>query len=208
VRERILAEALKHVPFDGWSDKTLREASAATGADEADLRAAFPRGVSDALLFFSDWADRRMVEALKEADLAKLKVRERVALAVRTRIEGLMPHKEAARRAAAVLALPLNAADAAVAIYRTCDQTWRAVGDTSTDFNFYTKRALLAGVHASTMLYWFADASEGAKETWAFLDRRIGDVMQIEKLRAAAVKLGEALPNPLTILGALRYPKR
>jgi ubiquinone biosynthesis protein COQ9 len=85
---------------------------------------------------------------------------------------------------------------------------WRAIGDTSTDFNFYTKRGLLSGVLTSTMIYWFGDNSEGNDETWKFLDRRIADVMQIEKVKAAVVKVAGTLPNPLTILGALRYPGR
>jgi ubiquinone biosynthesis protein COQ9 len=85
---------------------------------------------------------------------------------------------------------------------------WRAIGDTSTDFNFYTKRGLLSGVLTSTMLFWFGDSSEDSAETWKFLDRRIADVMQIEKVKSAVLKVASTLPNPLTILGALRYPGR
>lgn len=92
-------------------------------------------------------------------------------------------------------------------VYRTVDAVWRAVGDTSADFNFYTKRALLAGVFTSTMLHWFADSSEGAADTWAFLDRRIGEVMQIEKFKATAQKFVAGLPNPLSILGSFRHPR-
>ena len=111
---------------------------------------------------FSDDADRRAAETIKDADLKSMKVRERVTFGVRARIEAVMEHKEAARRAAAVFALPQNALDGATCVYRTVDNIWRAVGDTSADFNFYTKRALLAGVYTSTMLYWFADTSEDA----------------------------------------------
>ena len=85
--------------------------------------------------------------------------------------------------------------------------TWRAIGDNSTDFNFYTKRALLSGVYTSTMLYWFSDNSEDFEDTWKFLANRIADVMQIEKVKAAVIKVAGSLPNPLTILGALRYPR-
>lgn len=208
LREKILAEALPHVAFDGWCDKALREAAERVGASDAELKAAFPRGPADALVFFSDDADRRAFEIIQAADLKSMRVRERITFAVRTRIEVIAEHKEAARRGAAVLALPQYALDAATCIYRTCDTIWRAVGDTSADFNFYTKRALLAGVVTSTMLYWFADASEGFADTWIFLDRRIADVMQIEKVKAQVTKFAETLPNPLTILGALRHPRR
>jgi ubiquinone biosynthesis protein COQ9 len=207
-REKILAEALAHVAFDGWHDKTLKDAADKVDASDAELKAAFPRGVADALLFFSSEADRQAVEAIEAADLKPMKVRERVTFAVRQRVEAVMKHKEAARRGAAVFALPQHALDGTTAVYRTVDALWRAVGDTSTDFNFYTKRLLLSGVYTTTMLYWFADNSEDAADTWKFLDRRIADVMQIEKVKAQVTKFVETLPNPLAILGALRYPRR
>jgi len=134
-------------------------------------------------------------------------VRERVTLGVRRRIEAVAGSKEASRRAAAVFALPQHSIDGMQSVYRSVDAIWRAVGDTSADFNFYTKRALLAGVYASTMLHWFADSSEGASDTWAFLDRRIGEVMQIEKFKATAQKFVAGLPNPLSILGSFRHPR-
>jgi ubiquinone biosynthesis protein COQ9 len=208
MREKILAEALPHVAFDGWSDKLLREAAERAGASDADLKVAFPRGPADAILFFSDDADRRAFDIIQDTDLKPMKVRQRITFAVRKRIEVVAEHKEAARRAAAILALPQNAIDGATCVYRTVDTIWRAVNDTSTDFNFYTKRALLAGVITTTMLHWFADNSENFEDTWKFLDRRISDVMQIEKVKAQVTKFAESLPNPLTILGALRYPRR
>jgi ubiquinone biosynthesis protein COQ9 len=208
MREKILAEALPNVPFDGWTDKTLREAAERAGASEADLKAAFPRGAIDAIVAFSDDADRRAFDIIQDNDLKAMRVRERITFAVRTRIEAVVEHKEAARKAAAILALPQNAFDGATCVYRSCDTIWRAVNDTSTDFNFYTKRALLAGVVTSTMLHWFADSSEGFADTWKFLDRRIADVMQIEKVKSQVFKFAESLPNPLAILGALRYPRR
>ena len=206
-QRRIFEAALPQVPFDGWADRVLREAGKAAGLSEAEVKAAFPRGVIDLVVYYADDADRRMSEAMAGVDLKALKVRERVKLGVRKRMEAVADSKEASRRAAAVFALPQNAIDAMQSVYRTVDAIWKAVGDTSADFNFYTKRALLAGVYTSTMLHWFQDTSEGEKDTWAFLDRRIDDVMQIEKFKATAGKFLEGLPNPLTILGSFRYPR-
>src|SRR6185503_12622829 len=157
------------VPFDGWSERTLREAGRMSGASEAEVKAAFPRGIIDLVVAYADDADRRMSEAMAGVDLKPLKVRERVTLGVRKRIEAVAATKEASRRAAAIFALPQNSIDAMQSVYRTVDAVWKAAGDTSADFNFYTKRALLAGVYTSTMLHWFADASEDAKDTWTFL---------------------------------------
>jgi ubiquinone biosynthesis protein COQ9 len=207
IRARLLDEILPHVAFDGWTDKALKEAAGRLDIDEADMKAALPRGMADALLFFSHQADDRAEAIIAEADLKKMKIRERVAFGVRTRIEVIGKHREAARRGAAVFALPQHALDGATAIYRTCDMIWRAIGDTSTDFNFYTKRGLLSGVYSSTMIFWFTDQSEDNEETWKFLDRRIADVMQIEKVKSAVLKVAEKLPSPLSILGALRYPR-
>lgn len=208
LRAKLLAEILPHVAFDGWTDKALTQAASRLVIDEADMKAAFPRGMADALVFFSHQADDQAETIIEAADLKAMKIRERVAFGVRTRIEVISQHREAARRGAAVFALPQQALDGATAIYRTCDMIWRTIGDTSTDFNFYTKRGLLSGVYTSTMIFWFTDQSEDNEETWKFLDRRIADVMQIEKVKAAVLDIASKLPNPLTILGALRYPRR
>ena len=207
VKRCVLEAALPLVPFDGWTDRMLREAGKAAGAGEAEVRAAFPRGIIDLVVLYADDADKRMSAAMAGVDLKPLKVRERVTLGVRRRIEAVAASKEASRRAAAIFALPQNSIDGMQSIYRSVDAIWRAVGDTSADFNFYTKRALLAGVYTSTMLHWFADSSEGAADSWAFLDRRIAEVMQIEKFKATALKFFEGLPNPLSILGSIRHPR-
>lgn len=208
MREKLLAEILRHVAFDGWTDKILHDAASHLKLDDAEVRIAFPRGIVDAVTFFSHQADDEAESLIARADLKSMKIRERVTFAVRTRIEVIGQHREAARRGAALFALPQHALDGVSCVYRTCDMIWKAIGDTSTDFNFYTKRGLLSGVLTSTMLFWFGDNSEDTGETWKFLDRRIADVMQIEKVKAAVLKAASGLPNPLTILGALRYPRR
>lgn len=208
LRNSLLDEILPHVAFDGWTDRALSDAAGRLGVDEGAVRLAFPRGIADAITYFSHKADDEAEARIAQADLKSMKIRERVAFAVRTRIEVIAAHREAARRGAALFALPQYALDGASCVYRTCDMVWRAIGDTSTDFNFYTKRGLLSGVFTSTMLFWFSDTSEGGAETWKFLDRRIADVMQIEKVKSAVVKAASALPSPLTILAALRYPGR
>jgi ubiquinone biosynthesis protein COQ9 len=157
---------------------------------------------------FSDWADRRMLAALAHRDLAALRLRERVALAVRLRLEALAPYREAVRRSLSFLALPPNAALGAKCLYRTVDAIWRAAGDRSVDFSFYTKRALLAAVVSTTTLYWLDDNSEGRAESWAFLDRRIADVMRIPALRQRLGRITERLPDPFRVLRATRARAR
>ncbi len=190
IRKNILAALLPNVAFDGWTNKTLARAAVDAGYDAVTAKRAFPRGPSQALDYFSKDTDRRMVEALEAKDLPSMRIRERVTCAVRTRLDLLAPHKEAVRRAVAFEALPGNAPGALKSVYRTVDAMWHAAGDTATDWNFYTKRALLAGVYTSTVLIWLGDQSEDCTETWAFLDRRIEDVMRIEKAKAKLRGLG------------------
>lgn len=205
VRAKILQAALPHVAFDGWTVKLMREAADAAGVAHGEMRLAFPGGITDLVDCFLADGDRRMEEALAMRDLAALKIRERITLAVRTRIEADAAHREAVRRAVTLLALPISGGTGPRALYRSVDAIWRAAGDTSTDFNFYTKRAILAGVYSAVTVAWFSDESEGYADTWAFLDRRIGDVMQIEKAKASVQKLGALLPDPIALLGRLRY---
>jgi ubiquinone biosynthesis protein COQ9 len=206
VREKILSEALQDVPFDGWTGAVLMRAAKEADIDHGLARLAFPNGARDLAEYFLADGDRRMVEKLQSTDLDSLKIREKITLAVRTRIEVDAANREALRRASVSLLLPPASGSAAKALYNSVDAIWVAIGDTSTDFNFYTKRATLAGVFSSTLAFWFADESDASSDTWAFLDRRISDVMQIEKVKAQASKFMDRVPSPLSVLAKLRYP--
>ena len=200
LRENLIDAALAHVPFDGWGDKAVLAAAKDLGVDPVVARNAFPGGAIEMIEFHSLLADRRMVAEFGSTDRSELKLREKVALAVRLRLQANMAHREAIRRAVATLALPIHATLAARLLYRTVDAVWHAVGDRSTDYNFYTKRMLLAGVYSATVLFWINDKSADGAETWAFLDRRIADVMQIPKAMARLNKIKDRLPDPLRIL--------
>jgi ubiquinone biosynthesis protein COQ9 len=192
LREAVLAAALPHAAFDGFTQSMLERAGTEAGVTKADLARLFENGPASLIEFYSNWADAEMEKRLAAADLKAMKIRERIATAVKTRLAILKPHKEAARRAAALLSLPMHAALGAKLMYRTVDAMWRAAGDTSTDFNFYTKRGILAGVYGSTAMRWFNDTSEDEKPTEEFLAARIENVMQFEKFKA---KAREALAN-------------
>src|ERR1700761_8731680 len=192
MREAVLAKALPHAAFDGFTESVLRKAGDEAGVAKADLARLFENGPIGLIEFYSTATDAEMENRLSAMDLKAMKIRERIAMAVKTRLMVLGLHKEAARRAAALLSLPMHAALGAKLVYRTVDAMWRAAGDTSTDFNFYTKRGILAGVYGSTAMRWFNDTSEDEKATDEFLAARIENVMQFEKFKA---KAKEALSN-------------
>lgn len=192
LKDQVLKAALKDAAFDGFTDSVLTQAGEKAGLDQAALARLFPEGPLSLIEYFSTSIDQAMEKKLVATDLSTRKIRERIKIAVMTRLWLLEPHKEAARRAAATLTLPMHAALAAKLMYRTVDAMWRAAGDTSTDFNFYTKRGILAGVYGSVLVRWFSDTGEDGSATESFLDARIENVMQFEKFKA---KAKEALAN-------------
>lgn len=205
--DRLLDAALPHVAFEGWSETTLAAAAQDAGIALPMARALYPRAGLDLALAYHRRGDRRMLAALAERDLSALRFRDRIALAVRLRLESA--DREAVRRAATLLALPQNAPEAARAVWATADAIWTALGDTSEDGNWYSKRAILATVHSATVLFWLGDESEGCAETWAFLDRRIENVMQFEATKArikASPVLNPVLGLPFRLLESLKKP--
>lgn len=207
-RDRLLLAVLPEVAFDGWSNRSLKRAAETIGVSVAEAALAFPGGAIDLVAHFSDWADRAMLARLAAVDLQALKIRARVTLALRSRLEALAGQEEAVSRAAGLLALPANTGLATRLLHRTVDLAWYAAGDQSVDFNHYSKRALLAGVQAATLLYWLNDASEGHADSWAFLDRRIASVMTVgrglSRLKPPALpqgpQIGAALNRALNLM--------
>ena len=184
-KDRFVDAAFSHAVFDGWLDSTLEKAASDTGTIYALVREWFPAGVADVLAYHSARADAQMVEALKaNAEFSTLKIRERIFTAVMTRLNAHVHEREAIRRATAFYAMPWNAAAGLKALYATMDAMWRAAGDTSTDYNFYTKRLTLANVYGLTLKVWLDDESDAQEETQAYLRRRIENVMQFEKAKA------------------------
>jgi ubiquinone biosynthesis protein COQ9 len=206
-KRAILHAAIENAPFDGWGQQALKRAARDAGYEEIMAARAFPEGSRDLLSFFLDETDREMIEGCEKLDLAALKIRERIAAIIRLRLEQAIGRREAVRRAISRLALPGHGPLVARHTAQTMDAIWQLAGDTSTDFNWYTKRGLLAGVYTSTLLHWLNDDSEACDNTWAFLDRRIAEVMKIQKAKFKIQKRLAKLPTPWNTLGRLRHPK-
>jgi len=184
LRDSLADEIAADAVFEGWTRTAIFSAARRLALPTGEAERLFPGGPVDVLGFVSRRADQRTVEEMEKSKVAGMKVRDRIRTAVRLRLDKHGGQKEAARRALSLLALPLNAGLGLKLLYRTVDALWRAAGDKSVDFNFYTKRATLAAVFSSTLLYWLEDRSEGSEASWGFLDRRIDDVMRFEKFKA------------------------
>ncbi|MBL4750880.1 MAG: COQ9 family protein [Amylibacter sp.] len=183
-QKELVKAALPHVDFDGWSAVTLASAIKDADVDAGLAHQACPRGAIDLALAFHRIGDAEMEAALSVANLSDMRFRDRIAKAVQLRIEAVADKKEAVRRGAILFAMPHHAAEGAQALWATTDKIWNALGDTSEDINWYTKRATLSAVYSSTVLFWLGDDSENSTDTWAFLDRRIENVMQFETIKA------------------------
>ncbi|MGC6471908.1 MAG: COQ9 family protein [Parvibaculales bacterium] len=204
-KARILKAALADLPFDGFTDEILTQAAAKARVSADKTRLAFPRGGIDLAVAFIQAGTAEMVKQLAAQKLETMKVRERIQTAVMTRLMVDAPNRETARRAFALLALPRHGEDAVKLLGTTVDEMWRAAGDTSTDVNYYSKRVILSGVYTSTRLVWFQDESDDYADTRVFLERRIDNVMQIEKGKAKWRQFKDKLPDPLSALAKQRY---
>lgn len=203
-RDRLVVAMLPDVPFDGWSQHALRLAAERIGIPVAEAGALFPRGAVDMVAAFSRWADRQMLDRLEAAPPEPLSLSRRIARALRIRFEVLLSAREAVRRGMTVLAMPQNAPLGLRLLYETVDGIWYAVGDNSTDFSFYTKRASLAAIYSAAMLFWLDDRSPGCIETDAFVERRLADLHRLTELRERFEAAAERLPNPLRFFRPVR----
>lgn len=204
-RDRILDAFPARAAAQGWTEAAFRAAVADAGLSEGEAKLACPRGAFDLFDAFAARADEAMLAGLAELDLPAMRIRDKVRAAVQLRLEAQAPYKEAARAMTRALSNPLRAPEAARLVWRTADRIWRALGDASTDENFYTKRAALSGVLASTYTRWFSDDSPDHEATWAFLDARIENVMQFEKFKARLKPIGEAAESAVGVAARFRY---
>lgn len=207
-KSQILQAAIIHVAFDGWSDATLAAALCDSGHAPAIGAGLFPRGGVDLAIAYHRAGDAAMKDALAGLDLGALRYRDRIARAIFLRLS--VVDKDAVRKGAALLALPRYAPEGANLIWGTADAIWSALGDTSRDFSWYSKRATLAAVYSAAALYWLGDTSEGDQDTAAFIDRRIENVMQFEtlKTKVQANRIGRAIfAAPVKVLERVSAPQ-
>ncbi|MBT8426813.1 MAG: COQ9 family protein, partial [Erythrobacter sp.] len=194
--------------FDGWGEEALVMAAEQMGADVDVARLAFKGGAIEMVFAWIEAVDVAMAAAFPEDVIASMKIRERIRSLVQFRLDAVAGQEEALRRALAIMAMPQNAAKSAKRGWQTADLMWRLAGDTATDYNHYTKRAILASIYGATLAVFVDDTSEDKAETRAFLDRRIEGVMKFEKVKAKWLNPERESFSVTRFLGRLRYPAR
>lgn len=198
----------RHAGFDGWSDAAVHAAADELGVDRDVAMLAFKDKAIDMIDAWIEGVDLELARRLPPEKLSAMKIRDRITALLATRLEIMAPDRESLRRALAIMAMPQNLAKAARMGWRSADRMWRLAGDTSSDFNHYTKRLTLSAVYASTISVFVNDDSENFADSRAFLDRRIENVMQFEKVKYQAKQRKEYVPSLSRFIGRLRYPAR
>lgn len=198
----------RHAAFDGWSAAAVRAAADELGVDGDVALLAMPAKPMHLIDTWAGSIDTEMARRLPPETLDAMKIRARITALVAARLDIMAPDREALRRALAIMAMPSNVLAAAKMGWRSADRMWRLAGDTATDFNHYTKRVTLSAVYASTLSVFINDDSEGYADTRAFLDRRIDNVMQFEKIKAQSKTRETYMPSLSRLVGRLRYPSR
>lgn len=206
IRATLAPMIADNAAFDGWSAAALETSAELAGIDRDVAALAFAGGAVDMIDAWFAHVDRRMAEELSPEELATMKVRQRITALVEARLAEVARNRDALRRALAILAMPQNAARAARLGWRSVDQMWRLAGDTATDYNHYTKRAILGAVYGATVLVFLDDESEDWADTRAFLARRIDGIMRFEKAKAGFLERSQNLPSLSRFVGRLRYP--
>lgn len=195
--------------FDGWSGEALNMAADQLGADRDVARLAFKEGGAMGMVCaWIETIDRQMMLDLPPEKLAAMKIRERIRSLVQYRLDAVTGLEEALRRAMAIMAIPQNVPASLKTGWNSADVMWRLAGDTATDYNHYSKRAILASIYGATLAVFVEDQSEGKVETKAFLERRIDGVMTFEKVKAKWLNPERETFSVTRFLGRLRYPAR
>lgn len=180
LEKRLIDSVAAQAAFDGWSDEALQMACEEQEVDFAVASEIFPNRPLDLLIAHSHAGDLKLVETLAGQDWFETqKVRDKIKTLVMTRFDQNLHLREAIRRGTSILSMPQNAPAGTKALARTVDTMWNLAGDTATDYNRYTKRALLGGVYSSSLLVWLNDTSEDMSATDAFVTRRIENVLSI-----------------------------
>lgn len=206
IRAALAADIAANAAFDGWGDAARDMAADAAGVDRGIARLAFPGGAIDMIDAWFAAIDRAMTDAVPADRLAAAKIREKITLLIEARLTALAPARESLRRALAILALPQNLPHASKLGWRTADHVWRLAGDHATDYNHYTKRAMLLTIYTATIAVFLDDESEGQADARAFLSRRIDGIMRFEKAKAGFLRRAAYRPSLSRFVGRLRYP--
>lgn len=181
-RDLILEKALQLVPTKGWSNSILMKSAQEIGLHSQVAKVMFPRGIIEIIDYYLQSIDKTMLTEIKKLPLSEMRIRDRIKQALLIRIKILINRKKITLKTISFLSLPWHITHAMKFSWRVADLIWKEAGlDSSTDFNYYTKRVLLMKVYESAIMYCLNDKSNDLHDTIDFLERKIENVITVGK---------------------------
>ncbi len=186
---KLLDIFLKNASFNGWNNQTLEKSAQQCGFNKGYLSLLFPNQIKDLTSFFYNKKNDELISLYKEkSNLITAKTTERIIYLIELKFSLYNPIREAIRSLFSYNILPQNLFSAQKALWNICDLIWFLANDKSTDFNYYTKRGLLAYVYSTTMLFWLDDTSPNFEQTKLFIRKQINKVLKVGKTKSEIVE--------------------
>lgn len=201
LKAQFLQEFVREVPFHGWTDRVFSVVEKKLGLQKNYSIMLFPGGIKEIVTLFEEQLDASMKAQCHElfAD-KKIRVRDKIKQAVWLRLVGSKVNRAAFAALVKFYYNPMNYNVALKNLWKTVDEIWYLAGDEATDFNYYSKRFLLFSIYKATILYYISDNSADSKATEDFLEKRIENVMQINKIKSALPNSLEKLKSKIPFL--------
>ncbi|XP_025890144.1 ubiquinone biosynthesis protein COQ9, mitochondrial [Nothoprocta perdicaria] len=203
LQHRILAAALEFVPEHGWTAEAIAEGAKTLGLSAA-AAGMFRSDGSELVLHFVSQCNTKLAELLEqEQKLVQLGETQKKTTdqflrdALEARLRMLIPYIEKWPQAVSILLLPRNIPSSLSLLTSMIDDICHFAGDQSTDFNWYTRRAVLTGIYNTTELVMMQDSSPDFEDTWRFLENRVADAVNMDNTAKQVKSTGEALVQGL-----------
>ena len=195
-KQKILISAKKHIVFDGWSKKIIESISLDLRIKENEIYKIFPPGYLDILKFYFKETEKNMIKETKnKINLISLRTHERIYEIILLRLKININDQELIRKTLVFLSKPKHNRLGLKYLYKTVDNIWYLAGDNSTNFNFYTKRIILASIYSATVLYWLNDNSENKINTNNFLLARLKNTSIFSKVKDTLSSIFKNIPK-------------
>tara|TARA_Y100000994_G_scaffold207401_1_gene179915 strand:- start:411 stop:1040 length:630 start_codon:yes stop_codon:yes gene_type:complete len=197
-RNDILNLAKKNLIPNGWNKNLVNLIAKEKKFSKSQIISLFPEGYKSILEFYISSTDEDMINQCKKLDLIRMKTSDRVCQIIKKRFEINQKEKKIIKKTLLYLTLPQNSKLAANSLYKTVDNIWYIAGDNSTDFNFYTKRAILSVIYTSTIFYWiFRD--KDLDQTEKFLKNQLSKLSKVPKIKEK-IKLSKEIFEKFSFL--------
>ena len=177
----------------GLTKNSLENISKRYGLDINETELLFPEGNIDFIKFTLEQLNHDLEEYCKKIDLIRLPVHKRIRKVLLSKISLMNKNKLFYRSIFLNLLIPKKNFSLSNQLYKSVDQIWFIAGDSSTDFNFYTKRLILSGIYSRVILFFFNNKDQEELEN--ILDESLKRVSKIPEIKSKLKIFKDYLPK-------------